>query len=58
MDVTFAVSAYDEDFGRMQGATTKRIVTKYGEEERRHTRPKDASMARDDSSDRPWVEGF
>ena len=37
----------------MQGATTSSIVSKYGEEERRRTRAKDTSMAREDSSDRP-----
>jgi len=31
---------------------------KYGEEERRRTRAKDASMARADSSDRPWITGL
>ena len=41
------------DFARVQGATTSSIVRKYGEEERRRTRAKDTSMAREDSSDRP-----
>ena len=39
----------------MQEATTSSIISKYGEEERRRTRAKDTSMAREDSLGRPQM---
>jgi hypothetical protein len=41
------------DFACGKGAKTSSVVRKYGEEERRRTRAKDTSMAREDSSGRP-----